>query len=447
MQTTIPTIPDPPSLRRVVATWWPLAISWILMSAEPAALAAVVARLPNPNIHLAAYGSVTFPLIGIIQSPILTLLSLSTAMSKDWDSFLKGRRVMFSLGLSLTLLYIVITFTPLFDFIVTQLIGAPQEILEPARQGMYVGIPWAFAVAYRRFHQGVMIRFEHSRSVTVGTLLRFAADAIVLYAAYRIYTIPGTVVAVAMMVVGVVTEAVYVGWRVRPVLRYEVKTAPSLREQVLLRDMVRFFIPLAIMPLMGQLIRPIGSAAISRMPNPLEALAIWPVITSLSFLIVTPGSAYNEVVIAMLDRPGAKRSLMRFLYILMGSQLSVMLLMAFTPLAGIWFGQVSGLEPDLARKASAAFALLIPSSLISPLNSWFTGAILHSRRSRYVTEGMVVYLSVYVIALAVGGFLAASNPAISGLYIAIISSIVSSIAQTGWLAFRARGAVGELDRE
>jgi hypothetical protein len=411
----------------------------MLMSAEPAALAAVVARLPNPQIHLAAYGSVAFPLIGILQAPILTLLSLSTAMSKDWDSFQKGRKVMFALGGGLTILYALIAFTPLFDLIVVRLIGAPAEVVEPARLGMYVGLPWAFAVAYRRFHQGVMIRFEYSRAVTVGTLLRFTADAAVLALALTLRSIPGTAAATGMMVVGVITEAVYVGIRVRPILR-QLKPLPSIVDKVLLRDMITFFIPLAIMPLLQQLVRPIGSAAISRLPDPLISLDVWPVITSLSFLVVTPGSAYNEVVIAMLDRPRARRSIERFLYILMGSQFVVMLLLALTPLSYIWFERVSGLEPGLAHLASRAFLLLIPSSLISPLNSWFTGAILHARRSRAVTEGMVIYLTVYILGLFVGGTMVAVN----GVFIAVGASVLASIFQTSWLAFRARPAIREL---
>jgi hypothetical protein len=430
---------DSPTLRRVIATWWPLAISWMLMSAEPAALAAVVARLPDPQIHLAAYGSVAFPLIGILQAPILTLLSLSTAMSKDWDSFQKGRKVMLALGGGLTILYALIAFTPLFDLIVERLIGAPAAVVEPARLGMYVGLPWAFAVAYRRFHQGVMIRFEHSRAVTVGTMLRFSADAAVLATALSLRSIPGTVVATGMMVVGVITEAVYVGIRVRPVLR-QLKPTPSAADKVLLRDMITFFIPLAVMPLLQQLVRPIGSAAISRLPDPLISLDVWPVVASLSFLVVTPGSAFNEVVITMLDRPRARRSIERFLYILMGAQFSVMLVLALTPLSSLWFGRVSGLEPELAHVASQAFLLLIPSSLITPLNSWFTGAILHSRRSRAVTEGMVIYLAVYILGLLAAGTLLAVN----GVFIAVGASVLASISQTSWLALRAQPAIREL---
>jgi hypothetical protein len=429
--------PDRLALRRVAATWWPLAVSWLLMAAEPPILAAVVARLANPDIHLAAYGSVTFPLIGIIQAPILTLLSLSTAMSKDMDSFLKGRRLMFILGGGLTALYALIAFTPLYDVIVERLIGAPPEIVEPARLGMAVGLPWAFAVAYRRFHQGLMIRMEHARAVTVGTLFRFLADAIVIFLAFRIESLPGTVVATGMMVCGVITEAVYVGLRVRPVLRHELKDAPSPQDRILLRDMVTFFIPLGLTPLLNQLIRPIGSAALSRMPEPLVTLAIWPVIAGFSFLIVTPGAAFNEVVIAMLDRPGARRSLQVFMAFLMAVQFALMLVLSLTPLSYLWFWKVSGLPQDLALLGSQAFLLLIPGSLISPLNSWFSGVILHSRRSRVVTEGMAVYLAVYVLALWLGGRAAP----VSGIFLAVSSSMLASLFQTAWLAFRSRPAI------
>lgn len=430
-------------LSRVAAMWWPLAVSWMLMSAEPPILAAVVARLANPDIHLAAYGSVTFPLIGILHAPVLTLLSLSTAMSKDWDSFQKGRKLMLYLGGGLTVIYAVITFTPLFDWIVRDLIGAPEQIIEPARLGMFVGLPWPFAVAYRRFHQGVMIRFDHARTITAGTMLRFVSDALVLALAIGIGTIPGTVVATLMMVVGVTTEAVFVGRRVQPVLRNELRRVPSLTDQILLRDMITFFIPLGLTPLLNQIIRPIGSAALSRLPDPLLTLAVWPVIASFSFLLVTPGAAFNEVVIALLDRPLARASLLRFMRILMVGQFVVMTTFAFSPLSQVWFGKISGLSPQMADLAVQAFRLLIPTSLISPINSWFSGAILHSRRSRSVTEGMAVYLTVYITGLVMGGALLNT----SGIFIAVGSSVAASLSQTVFLGFRSRAAMRLIDQE
>ena len=57
------------------------------MSLELPALSAVIARLPNPDINLAAYGGVVFPLALILESPIIMLLAASTALSKDCASY------------------------------------------------------------------------------------------------------------------------------------------------------------------------------------------------------------------------------------------------------------------------------------------------------------------------------------------------------------------------
>ncbi|MFN4218252.1 MAG: hypothetical protein ACK4HB_03105, partial [Candidatus Bipolaricaulia bacterium] len=67
----------PLTLSRIVRAWWPLAASWALMGLELPAVSAVVARLPEPQINLAAYG-VVFALSMIIESPIIMLLAAST---------------------------------------------------------------------------------------------------------------------------------------------------------------------------------------------------------------------------------------------------------------------------------------------------------------------------------------------------------------------------------
>ena len=93
--------------RRIFQTWWPLAASWLLMAIELPAISAVVARLENPAINLAAYGGIIFPLALIIESPIIMLLAASTALSKDWASFAKIRRFMMITSALLTLLHVL----------------------------------------------------------------------------------------------------------------------------------------------------------------------------------------------------------------------------------------------------------------------------------------------------------------------------------------------------
>ncbi|NTV72533.1 MAG: AAA family ATPase, partial [Azonexaceae bacterium] len=63
---------------------------------------------------------------------------------------------------------------------------------------------------------------------------------------------------------------------VKPVLNYELKPAPTVSPAITLRSFLDFYIPLAMTSLLFLLAQPIGSAALSRMPNALASLAVWP---------------------------------------------------------------------------------------------------------------------------------------------------------------------------
>jgi len=134
---SVPDATEPPAetvtLRRVFRLWWPLATSWLLMAAELPLLTAVVARLPDPKVHLAAYGSVVFPVSLVIEGPIIMLLAASTALCTHWRAYRQVRRFMMVAGAGLTAVHVAVAFTPLYDVVAGGLMGAPEAILEPAR--------------------------------------------------------------------------------------------------------------------------------------------------------------------------------------------------------------------------------------------------------------------------------------------------------------------------
>src|SRR5687768_15295195 len=147
------------------------------MGAELPLFTAVVARMPQPEQNLAAYSSLVFPIALTIEAPIIMLLAASTALCSDWRSYVQVRRFMLVAGAALTALHLAVAFTPLFDFVARELIGAPAEVLEPGRVGFRLMTPWTWAIAYRRFQQGVLIRFDRAGAVGTGTLVRLAANA------------------------------------------------------------------------------------------------------------------------------------------------------------------------------------------------------------------------------------------------------------------------------
>jgi hypothetical protein len=429
-------------MRRIFRTWWPLAASWLLMSVETPALTAVVARLVNPEVNLAAYGGVVFPLSLIVEAPIIMLLAASTALCKDIASYQLVRRFMLVAGASLTLLHLLIAFTPLYYVVVEDILGVPPEIVEPARIGLMIMTPWTLSIAYRRFNQGVLIRFGRSQTVGIGTVIRLSANGLVLIMGYRIGSIPGIIVASAALASGVICEALYAGWVVRPVVAGELKQASPVEPALTWHAFFAFYIPLAMTSLITLLANPIGSAALSRMPEPLISLAVWPVVTGVLFMFRSLGVAFNEVVVALLDEPHSSHNLRIFANWLIGTSTAALALVAFTPLARLYFDQIAALQPDLVKLAQIGLWFTLPLPALSVLQSWYQGAILWGRRTRAITEAVGIYLLTSTLSLTAGVVWGQTI----GLYIGLASLTLSTIAQTLWLWQRSRSVIQQVQQ-
>jgi hypothetical protein len=302
---------------------------------------------------------------------------------------------------------------------------------------LMIMLPWTWAIAYRRFHQGVLIRFEHSRAIGVGTGIRISANLLVLTIGYLIGTLPGVVVATSAVICGVLSEALYVGIVVQPVLKNELRPASPQAVPLTFSAFLDFYIPLAMTSLLNFLVQPIGSAAVSRMPQPIESLAVWSVVSGLIFMVRSAGIAYNEVVVALLDRPRSSTSLLRFTKTLILTTSLLLLLITATPLAEVWFGGVSGLTPQLTNLAKASLWLALPGPALAALQSWFQGAILYDRRTRRITQAVFIYLVTNSAVLWVG----AAWGRVTGLYIALAAFTLAGVAQIIWLWIASRPAL------
>ena len=84
--------------RNLLIFWLPMAATWLMMALEGPFIAAIIARLPNLKINLAAYG-IAFAIGLFLEAPIMMLISASVALVRDRDSFRKLRNFMILLNL------------------------------------------------------------------------------------------------------------------------------------------------------------------------------------------------------------------------------------------------------------------------------------------------------------------------------------------------------------
>jgi hypothetical protein len=428
----------PVTLRRVLRLWWPLAGSWLLMGVELPLVSAVIARMEDPKIHLAAFSALVFPIALFIEGPIMMLLAASTALSRDLASYRKIRRFMMASGAALTLLHAAVAFTPLYDLVV-HLMKADPKLVGPARVGLMIMTPWTWAIAHRRFQQGLLIRFHRTGEVWMGTLARILCSAMVLFTGLSIDGASGVAVGTAGFTSGVIVELLFVAWRAGKLVRGPLAEAPAA-ENLGLRRFLAFYTPLALSPMLMLCVSPLCAAALNRMPASIDSLDAWTPVWGLAFLLRSTGFALNEVVVALIGHPGAVAALRRFTWVLALVTMTLLALVAATPLAALWFERVSHLPPEAARLAPLAVALAVLMPGCQAVQSWFQGALLHQHQTRAITEAVVVYVAVALGLLALSVRIATH----AGIFYAMVAISVASVAQTVWLAWRARASLREL---
>ncbi len=110
---------EPLTQRRILRLWLPLAAMWLLMSLEQPTLSAVIARLPEPKLNLAAYG-LTFAMALIIESPVIMFLTLGTALARSRQAYRMLMRFTHIMAWGLTGLHLLLGLTPLYAWILAE---------------------------------------------------------------------------------------------------------------------------------------------------------------------------------------------------------------------------------------------------------------------------------------------------------------------------------------
>ena len=389
--------------RQILTFWLPLAGTWLMMAVEGPYLAAIIARLAQPTENLAAFG-VAFAFAIIIEAPVIMLMAAATALVRDRHSYLALRRFAYGLSALLTGVQVVAVLPPVFNWIADTLVGLPPDVARLTHQGLAIMLPWPFAIGYRRFRQGLLISHNLTRRVAYGTLLRLVTMSVVALVASRVPSLQGVHVGATALAIGVVVEAVASRWMSREVVsmlldgRLDRPGTPRLA----LRAIASFYLPLALTLVLAMAIQPIVTFFMGQSRFPLESLAVLPVVHGLTFIFRALGLSYQEVGIALLgDRWQHYRPLRDFACVLAAAATAGLGLIAYTPLASVWFRDIAGLPPDLSAFAFLPVQIMAFLPAGSVWMAFQRAVLVHARETTSITWASVVEVAVVVTVLTV----------------------------------------------
>ncbi|BCR06383.1 hypothetical protein DESUT3_34520 [Desulfuromonas versatilis] len=350
--------------------WSPLAATWLMMAIEGPFLAAVIARMGDTAHNLAAYG-VAYAFGLVAESPIIMLMSAAATLVRDADSYRRLRNFSTFLNLGVTAALALLVVPPVFDLVGRRLIGLTPEVARLTHLSLVLLLPWPAAIGFRRFYQGVLIRGHKTRRVAVATSVRVVAMAATALALYRFAAIPGACVGALALSAGVTAEALLTRYMAAGAIA-DALAAPvdADAEPMGYREIGRFYLPLALTPFIGLSVHPMVTFFLGRGAFPVESLAVMPVIYGLTFVFRAIGLSFQEVALALVGKNFEHYRMLRdFAVRVAAAATAVLALIAFTPLADVWFVGVSGLTPELAAFATTPLMIM---AIIPALTVWIS---------------------------------------------------------------------------
>lgn len=406
---------DSLTLKKIFYFWVPLAATWLMMSVEGPFLSALIARLDEPEYNLAAYG-VAFSFALIIEAPVIMMMSASTSLVRSFHSFTKLKNFTYSLNTIVTMGMIVLIIPSVFYFIAVDLIELPYEVAHLTHTALIVLIPWPGAIGYRRFYQGILIRNNFTRRVAYGTIVRLTAMSLTALVLYISGKVAGVVVGAAALSMGVTMEALASRLMASSILTRLKEEEFSGEDNLSQKEILIFYYPLALTSMITLGVQPLVTFFMGQSRMALESLAVLPVLTSFVFIFRSLGLSYQEVIIALIGRDGINYKILKKFAIILSSVLvGILLIIAFSPLADIWFNKISGLSADLTRFARIPLMIMAIFPMLTVLISFQRALLVDAKKTKPITfatitefAGIIIVLFISVKLLSVVGAIAAT---------------------------------------
>jgi hypothetical protein len=384
-----PILPD----REIGTLFLPLALTSTMMSVSVPVINAGLARVPDPQASLAAFG-LAFSLSIFLESPVFALQQAMVAWYGGTGPI--RRYITFASGVGFLMMAVMalVAFTPAGAFLLRTLMGAPENLIDPSLHALRVAVLFPPLVAIRLGFQGVLVSRRNSAPIAWGTLFRLVLlTALIFFVCPRLSMEPPAA-AMAALAAAVFLEMFYVAHAARRTPERAPTPSPAQTVGRSLSGRILFLLPLAGTMALGTLTNPLINSFISRTADPEAGLAVYAVVASLVWFLASPTLRYSAVTIALGTSRDHLRRLSGFLWRFVGSISLVVFLIGVTPALRVLLEDVIGVPPALADRARVPMIMLSLQPLVAGFIAHNQGALTRAARTAWVGVGGVTRVVV-----------------------------------------------------
>jgi hypothetical protein len=405
----------------------PLSLSDVTMAYGDPMMTTTLAHLPDAQNNLAAV-NIAKSLAIFFESPIIMILHAANALAGSQDSRKALWRFTLLVGGGLTFLLSLLGLPIIFNFVGVSLLGIPSAMLATVSQVLLLMGGWPFAIAWRRYFQGLLIYHGQSRAVAKASIFRLFTLALVLTGGFFL-PITGGILAGFALISGVIVEAIAVTIFARlsgAILPPQIEQ-PNLPRN--LTQVWKFYLPLAnsMMVVWGG--RAILISILARAEDATIAIAAWSAAWGLVLVIANSTRMVQQMVIKYRHQVSDKQ-LLTFAMSVGAACSSLLLLMSLTPIGDRIVQSFIGNDLTLAKSIKPVLLICAIVPLFVALQNAIQGFLVSENRTGHVNlstwlgTGTLLIITTFAINKGMNGAMAAA--------IAMITSMLVEISCLLW---------------
>jgi hypothetical protein len=392
-----------------------------------------LAHLPDAQNNLAAV-NIAKSLAIFFESPIIMILHAANALAGSQDSRKALWRFTLLVGGGLTFLLSLLGLPIIFNFVGVSLLGIPSAMLATVSQVLLLMGGWPFAIAWRRYFQGLLIYHGQSRAVAKASIFRLLTLALVLTGGFFL-PITGGILAGFALISGVIVEAIAVTIFARlsgAILPPQIEQ-PNLPRN--LTQVWKFYLPLAnsMMVVWGG--RAILISILARAEDATIAIAAWSAAWGLVLVIANSTRMVQQMVIKYRHQVSDKQ-LLTFAMSVGAACSSLLLLMSLTPIGDRIVQSFIGNDLTLAKSIKPVLLICAIVPLFVALQNAIQGFLVSENRTGHVNlstwlgTGTLLIISTFAINKGMNGAIAAAIAMITSMLVEISCLLWKRVAKS-----------------
>lgn len=407
--------------------WWfffPLALTFTLITFTHTLINGAIGRIANPEPALAAY-AVARSVMQLAQNPTMMVRQVVTALVTDRASYDVVRRVVYRLMLVMAGLIAILAWTPVGAFVLRSAMGLEGDALRQGILALRVFTVFPLISVHRNLGQGLAILANANAIVPVASTARLLSLAVVLEILLRVPDLSGALLGAIAFSVTMFIEAAILFIAGRPALR-KLRTRPTENTDPLTtRQVLSFYVPLMGTTFVAGLTIPLVQAGVGQVADAQTQIAAFAVAWALSMVITSPANMLHQAALTFTrdGRPNTYRRSHRFA-LGVGIGLSALTaLVAFTP-----FGTAllirSGATPALMEASRGCLQVFALLPLARGWREYCWGVLMRKRLTQNITYGKSLGLLSALSVMALGLLFGVEQTAALGAWSLVGGEIV-----------------------